>query len=62
MDVDVRILPGVRIVAINLKPLYARCVCRGVPGLSAFDARLGRYVEIPRYREPLQHGDGRELI
>jgi hypothetical protein len=49
--INPRVLPGVRIVA-----------CRGMPSLSAFDVRLARYIEIPRHREPLQHGDARELI
>jgi len=56
------VLPGVWVVAIDLELLYARCVCRGVPSLSEFDARFGRYLKIPRYREPLQHGDARELL
>ena len=60
--INPRVLPGVWIVPIDLEVLYARCVCRGVPSLSAFDARLGRYIEIPRHREPLQRGDARELI
>jgi hypothetical protein len=59
--INPRVLPGVRIVAIDLN-FFTRVASAGMPSLSAFDARLARYIEIPRQPEPLQHDDARELI
>jgi hypothetical protein len=60
--IDTRIIPGVRIIAIDLECLHSPSVSRGWPRPSSSNARRRRNAKVSWHRKSLQHCDARHLI